>query len=74
MMVSMREVQVAQERYGDYRKDVQQWRMMRGETPAKQGIWQTLRTTFVKGIGSIQGIRVQERTGTPAASISGSSH
>lgn len=71
MMVSMREVQVAQERYGDYRKDVQQWRMMRGQTPAKQGIWQALRTILVKGIG---GIRVQGRVGTPSAGISGSSH
>lgn len=71
MLVTMREVQVAQERYGDYRKDVQQWRMTQGQAPAKPAFWQTLRTAFVDGS---RWLRAQGRTGAPAASISGSSH
>lgn len=71
MLVTMREVQVAQERYGDYRKEVQQWQMVRGETPVKPAFWQTLRTAFVNGGRQL---RAQGRTGAPAASISGSSY
>lgn len=71
MLVTMREVQVAQERYGDYRKDVQQWQLVRGVTPAKPTIGQMLRNTVAWGS---QWLRVQGRTATPAAGISGSSH
>jgi hypothetical protein len=47
MLVTMKEVQVAQERYGDFRKYAQHYGTMRCEQkPRQDGGWQALRTTL----------------------------
>lgn len=69
MLVTMREVQVAQEQVGDYRKYAEQQRMLQGEMPTKPSLWQILRSQIA---GKGQGLRAQGRMATPAASISGS--
>lgn len=46
MLVTMKDIQVIQERYGDYQKDAQKHRLLRGEQKRTRGGWRKFFTAL----------------------------